>query len=68
MVRVSDTSAPLVGFPFLLGCFAVVAMSMEQLEIHQPVIAAQALRDDVVNFPNVPISKVESTGSTPPAL
>ena len=50
MILVSDTLARsgLVGA--ILGRFPVMAMSMKQLEVHQPIIATKATRDDVVDF------------------
>jgi len=48
MVLVSDTwtHSGLVGA--VLGRFLVMAMPVEQLKVHQPVVTAQVARDDVV--------------------
>ena len=53
MVLVTDTLARFGLIGAILGRFLVVAVPMEQLKVHQPVVPAQALRDDVVglNYP-----------------
>src|ERR1051326_6481588 len=68
MVFVSDTSAcsDLVGA--VLGRFLVVAVPMEQLEVHQPVIPSQGLRNDVVGLSYISITEIQSTTGTLPLL
>jgi hypothetical protein len=50
MVIVTDTLARFGLVGAILGCFLVVAVPMEQLEIDQSVVTAQVTRDDVVYF------------------
>lgn len=68
MVIVSDTLARSGLVRAVLGRFLVMAVPMEQLEIHQPVITTEMTRDDVVYFQQIPISYVQSTVSTPSLL
>src|SRR5215469_5494458 len=68
MGLVTDTMAcsGLVGA--VLGRFLVVAVPMEQLQVHQPVIPSQGLRDDVVGFHAISITEIQSTPGTFPHL
>jgi hypothetical protein len=68
MVVVIDTltRSGLVGA--IPGRFLIVAVPMEQLEVHQPVVPSKGLRNDVVYLQHVSISYVQSTESTPSLL
>src|SRR5215469_2558497 len=68
MVLVMDTSvrSGLVGA--ILDRLLVVAMPMEELEVHQPVVPTQDFRDNMVGFQLVFFGEKQSTECTPPLL
>ena len=68
MVLVTDTLACFGLIGAILGRFLVVAVPMEQLKVHQPVVPAQGLRDDVVGLNYLSITEIQSTAGTLPLL
>jgi hypothetical protein len=52
----------------VFGRFQIVAMAVHELQIDHPVIAAKALRDDVICFKQIAVSEVQSTPSALPLL
>ena len=50
------------------GRFLVVAMSMERLEVPEVVGATESLWDNMVDFRQVSVSQIQSTGRASPFL
>jgi hypothetical protein len=68
MVLVRDTLAcsGLVGA--ILGRFPIMAMPVKQLEVHQPIVATKAARDDVIRLQHLSGFEVQPTERTPSLL